>query len=217
MPHPDPMQAYYAARAPYYDDVYGKPERREDIAFLRAHLPAIFAGRRVLEVACGTGYWTQHIAPVAAAMTATDAIEAPLALAKDRPGVADVRFALADAYDLSEALGTFDAAFAGLWLSHVPVERRREFLSSLHRRLSPGAKVVLIDNSVVQLGDFPIAERDAHGNTWQLRRLKDGTMHRVLKNFPSREELEAMIAGFGARPAWRGLANFWLFEYEANG
>lgn len=217
MPAPDPMQAYYAARAPYYDDVYEKPERREDIAFLRGHLPAVFAGRRVLEVACGTGYWTQHIAPVAAAMTATDAIEAPLALAKGRPGVADVRFALADAYDLPEALGTFDAAFAGLWLSHILVQRRAAFLASLHRRLSPGAKVVFLDNSEVQLGDFPIAERDAGGNTWQLRRLKDGTEHRVLKNFPTRAELEAMIAGSGVRPAWRGLANFWLFEYETGG
>ncbi len=209
------MRSYYAARAPYYDDVYDKPERRDDIAFLRQHLPAIFAGRRVLEVACGTGYWTQHIAPAASAMTATDAVAQPLDLARGRPGVQAVRFALADAYDLPETLGTFDAAFAGLWLSHVPAERRREFLSSLHARLQPGAKVVLIDNSEVQMKDFPIAERDSHGNTYQMRRLKDGTMHRVLKNFPSRAELEAMIAGFGVRPMHQALQNFWLLEYEA--
>jgi len=215
MPGRDEMQSYYAARAPYYDDVYEKPERRDDIAFLRQHLPAVFAGRRVLEVACGTGYWTQHIAPAASAMTATDAVAQPLDLAKGRPGVERVRFELADAYALPEALGTYDAAFAGLWLSHVPVERRREFLQSLHARLARGAKVVLIDNSEVQLKDFPIAERDAHGNTWQMRRLKDGTMHRVLKNFPSRAELEAMIAGFGVRPMHQALQNFWLLEYEA--
>ena len=217
MPDPDPMQAYYAARAPYYDDVYEKPERREDIAFLRAHLPAVFAGRTVLEVACGTGYWTQHIAPAAAAMTATDAVDEPLQLANARPGVGRVRFERADAYELPASLGLFEGAFAGLWLSHVPVERRGEFLASLHRRLLPGAKVALIDNSTVQLRDFPIAERDARGNTWQERVLKDGTRHRVLKNFPAREELEAMIAGFGERPAFRELANFWLFEYEARG
>ena len=215
MPDRDEMQSYYAARAPYYDDVYDKPERREDIAFLKLHLPAVFAGHRVLEVACGTGYWTQHIAPVAAAMTATDAVAQPLDLAKGRPGVQAVRFALADAYDLPDALGTFDAAFAGLWLSHVPVERRGEFLSSLHRHLAPGSRVVLIDNSEVQLKDFPIAERDAHGNTWQHRRLRDGSVHRVLKNFPARAELEAMIAGFGVRPMHQALQNFWLLEYEA--
>ena len=215
MPAPDPMQAYYAARAPYYDDVYEKPERREDIAFLRRHVPAVFAGRTGLEGACGTGYWTQHIAPVAAAMTATDAVDEPLQLARARPGVGRVRCERADAYELPASLGLFEGAFAGLWLSHVPVERRGEFLASLHRRLLPGAKVALIDNSTVQLRDFPIAGRDARGNTWQERVLKDGTRHRVLKNFPAREELEAMIAGVGERPAFRELANFWLFEYEA--
>ena len=213
----DEMQSYYAARAPYYDDVYDKPERREDIAFLREYLPATFAGRTVLEVACGTGYWTQHIAPAASGMTATDAVAEPLELAKGRPGVQSVAFAIADAYDLPESLGRFEGAYAGLWLSHVPVERRREFLESLHRRLLPGARVVLVDNSQVQLKDFPIAERDALGNTYQHRRLKDGSVHRVLKNFPSRAELEAMVAGFGARPEYRDLQNFWLFAYAAGG
>ena len=60
------MKAYYAARAPYYDAVYDKPERRADIAFLKAFLSSRFAQRSVIEVACGTGYWTQCIAPVAA-------------------------------------------------------------------------------------------------------------------------------------------------------
>jgi demethylmenaquinone methyltransferase/2-methoxy-6-polyprenyl-1,4-benzoquinol methylase len=211
----EPMKAYYAARAPYYDDVYEKPERREDIAFLRARLPALFAGRNVLEVACGTGYWTRHIAPAAASMTATDAVPEPLELAKGRPGVHAVRFALADAYDLPESLGRFDAAFAGLWLSHVPVERRGEFLASLHRRLAPGAIVAFLDNSDVQLRDFPIVERDAAGNTFQLRRLKDGTLHRVLKNFPARDELEALVAPVGAAPEYLALQNFWLFTYRA--
>lgn len=208
------MQAYYAARAPYYDDVYGKPERREDIAFLREFLPATFAGRTVLEVACGTGYWTQFIAPAAAAMAATDATAEPLALARARPGVQAVRFELADAYDLPVSLGRFDAAYAGLWLSHVPIARRRAFLASLHRLLLPGSRVVFLDNSEVQCIELPIAERDPEGNTWQHRRLKDGTMHRVLKNFPARAELEAMIAGMGERPEYRNLQNFWLFSYE---
>ena len=214
----EPMKAYYAARAPYYDDVYDKPERREDIAFLREHLAAAFAGRAVLEVACGTGYWTQFIAPAAAAMTATDAVAEPLELARRRPGVAAVRFERADAYDLPGSLGRFDAAFAGLWFSHVPIGRRPGFLASLHRRLAPGARVVLLDNSAVQCRELPIAERDAEGNTYQHRRLKDGTVHRVLKNFPARDGTGgAARRRFGTRPEYRELQNFWLFAYVAPG
>jgi demethylmenaquinone methyltransferase/2-methoxy-6-polyprenyl-1,4-benzoquinol methylase len=213
----DPLKDYYAARAPYYDAVYEKPERREDIAFLRNYLPSVFAGRAVLEVACGTGYWTQFIAPAARAMSATDATAEPLAIAPTRPGVDAVHFSLADAYALPASLGRFDAAFAGLWLSHVPIGRRPEFLSAMHRLLLPGARIVLIDNSEVQCRELPIVERDAEGNTYQMRQLRDGSVHRVLKNFPSREELEDMIAGLGTRPSHRSLQNFWLFEYEAAG
>ena len=208
------MRRYYATRAPYYDDVYEKPERSEDIACLKAWLPKAFAGHRVLEVACGTGYWTQFIAPSAAAMTATDATAQPLEIARGREGSRGVRFELADAYALPESLGTYDAAFAGLWLSHVPIGRRGEFLASLHARLAPGARVVLIDNADVQCRELPIAERDDEGNTFQHRRLKDGSVHRVLKNFPTQVELEGMIAGLGTQPAYRQLQNFWLFEYK---
>ena len=208
------MKAYYAARAPYYDAVYEKPERRADIAFLRHFLPLCFAGRSVLEVACGTGYWTQFIAPSAAQMTATDGTPEPLEFAKLRPGTAGVRFALADAYALSADLGTFDAAFAGLWLSHVPIGSRLRFLDSLHQRLQPGAHVVLLDNSEVQCIELPIVERDGQGNTYQQRQLRNGSLHRVLKNFPGEAELVAMIAAIGTSPRYRLLENFWLFEYD---
>jgi len=209
------MREYYAARAPIYDEVYLRPERQADLDELRRRIPGWFAGRSVLEVACGTGYWTQFIAPVCSRMTATDAVAEPLAFARLRPGVGRVAFVQADALALPESLGSFDAAFAGLWISHVPVERRREFLAGLHARLVPGARVVLIDNTEAQCERLPIVEHDAAGNTYQRRMLPDGTTHRVLKNFFSEEELRSMIGGIGTRPQyWRG-AHFWAFWSEA--
>lgn len=208
------MQAYYAARAPYYDAVYLKPERQADIAFLSAHLPARLAGRRVLEVACGTGYWTQFIARTAAALVATDLLEEPLAFARLRPHAGAVRFVRADACALPADLGRFDAAFAGLWFSHVPVEARAGFLRSLHERLDDGARVIWIDNSEVQCRELPIAERDAAGNTYQWRELRGGVRHRVLKNFPSEAELAALVAPHSTGYHFRRLDNFWLLEYE---
>lgn len=208
------MQAYYAARAAYYDAVYLKPERQADIAFLAKHLPQRLAGRRVLEVACGTGYWTQHIAPRAAAMVATDGTAQPLDFARQRPGVGNVTFRQVDAYGLGDDLGTFDAAFAGLWLSHVPVQARTAFLQVLHARLAPGARVLFIDNNEVQCRDFPITETDEAGNTYQHRQLRDGSVHRVLKNFPSEQALQELLAPWARQLHWRDLQNFWLLEYE---
>jgi len=207
------MREYYAARAPIYDEVYLRPERQADLAELRRRIAGWFAGRSVLEVACGTGFWTQFIVPVAARVVATDAVLEPLALARLRPGVERVAFVQADAFALPESLGVFDAAFAGLWISHVPRERVRNFLTGLHARLAPGACVVLVDNTEAQCGRLPIAGRDAAGNAYQQRTLPDGTTHRVLKNFPTESELQSMIDGIGTRPQyWRG-AHFWAFCY----
>ena len=209
------LRAYYAARAPYYDAVYLKPERKADIAFLAAYLPGAFAGRSVLEVACGTGYWTQHIATRAAHLVATDATPEPLEFARLRPNTAGVVFRQEDAYKLPADLGTFEGAFAGLWFSHVPIGSRPAFLDSLHARLKPGATVVFLDNSEVQCRELPIAQTDAEGNTYQYRELRDGTTHRVLKNFPREAELLDLVRPFARAASFRPLENFWMLEYEA--
>ena len=62
---------YYRASAPLYDGVYQKPERQDDLREIERWVAAVFAGRRVLEVACGTGYWTRFIAATATSVTAT--------------------------------------------------------------------------------------------------------------------------------------------------
>ncbi len=60
----DQMRGYYAQRAAYYERVYAQPERQDELRAIEAALPAVFAGRRVLEIACGTGWWTPHGARV---------------------------------------------------------------------------------------------------------------------------------------------------------
>lgn len=208
------MHRYYAQRAPHYDAVYLKPEREADIAFLQPWLARHFRGRAVLEVACGTGFWTPHVASEARHLIATDGTAEPLALARQRPGCERVEFALADAYQLPTSLGRFDAAFAGLWFSHVPKARQAEFVASLHARLHPGSRVVWMDNHESQLRDFPITETDAEGNTYQHRPLADGSVHRVLKNFPDEEHLRQLLAGQARHLHFQRLDHFWLLSYE---
>ncbi|GAA0742265.1 methyltransferase domain-containing protein [Ideonella azotifigens] len=215
------MQRYYAARAPEYDLVYEKPERQADIALLQAELPRRFEGLRVLEVACGTGFWTQFIAPAAKHVLALDASPETMAIAQQRVAPDRVTFREGDAYALPEDWRGLDAAFAGFWFSHVPIARRREFLQGLHCCLAPGARVLLIDNQFVAGSNHAISEIDAAGDSYQARRLADGSTHRVLKNFPSREELVALIDGMG-RPlpnptALAGLSYYWCFEYQLPG
>jgi SAM-dependent methyltransferase len=201
--HPDAtLVDYYGRRAAEYEAIYAKPERQADLGRVRAWLREELAGNRILEIACGTGYWTAWLAPVAAAIVATDASSDVLAIARAKtypPG--RVRFEQADAYALASVPGRFTAAFAGFWYSHVPRERRAAFLANVHARLGSAGRVVLLDNRYVEGSSTPIAHRDAAGNTFQRRRLADGGVYEVLKNFPARAELEAVL-----QPSARGLS-----------
>src|SRR5687768_13427756 len=132
------MEAYYARRAAEYEKIYAKPERQADLARMRKDIPALFAGERVLEIACGTGYWTPLIAAQAQSVLALDYNEETLAIARSKiyKG-ANARFAQGDAYALPGWNEKFSAAYAGFWWSHIPLGKIDSFLRHLHSRLEP--------------------------------------------------------------------------------
>jgi len=209
------LRNYYARRAPVYDAVYRKPERQAELAQLRERLAPRFAGERVLELACGTGYWTAVIAPAAGTVLALDAAEETLAIARARVALPQLRFVRGDAYDPPPAEPPWSAAFAGFWWSHVPRARLEAFLRALHAVLAPGATVCLLDNRYVPGSSTPISETDADGNTYQQRPLPDGRSVRVLKNFPTPERLQALLRAAGAEDVrYTALAHYWLVDYR---
>ena len=210
------MQAYYEARAREYERIYAKPERQADLRRLEELIPAHLAGRSVLEIACGTGYWTRHIARTAKSLLATDLTEETLqvARAKNLPE-AKVRFAIADAFKLPADEGPFDGAYAGFWWSHLRHAECGSFLDSLKRCLAPGAVVVLMDNLFVRGSSTPLSRTDEEGNTWQQRKLPDGGSYEVLKNFPTEDQLREQVKGFGVNCRHTALEYYWLFAFES--
>ncbi len=208
------MKAYYQERAPIYDRVYEYPERQEDLRFLEDYVRKQFTGLEVLEIAAGTGYWTQFICQTARSVLATDVISDVLDLLMHRKLTGAVETLVIDAFALAGLARQFDGAFAGLWLSHVPKQNLRAFISGLHSRLRPGARVTFIDNTAVQCRRLPITAEDEFGNTYQDRLLDSGTSYRVLKNFPSRDELLTLVEVISSGAAYIELENFWLFTYK---
>src|SRR5258708_24995878 len=78
------MQKYYQARAPEYDLFYEVPERLEELAILNAWLVERTKEHIILEIAAGTGYWTEVAARVAKSITATDCHTQTLEIAATR-------------------------------------------------------------------------------------------------------------------------------------
>lgn len=205
---------YYRRRAPEYESIYEKPERQLDLAALKEHLARMLSGHAVLELACGTGYWTAVLASVAESILATDADPVVLALAKAKGLPGDrIRFELADAYSPDTIPGTFTACFAGFWWSHVPRQQLRSFLDALHRRLGAGALVVFCDNRYVAGSSTAIAHRDDQGDTFQIRTLGDGSRQQVLKNFPTRKELDLLLNGCDGMQLVE-LTYYWCVAYR---
>ena len=240
---PASMAAYYAQRAAYYERVYFKPERQPDLRLMEAWLAEQFVGHQVLEIACGTGWWTRHGAARAAHWRATDLNPETVAVAQAKPGMpGTVRFQTVDAYSLAEldelpaprpaqalagprgaapALGRpgvrrdhFNAAFAGCWWSHVPLARLPGWLDTLHQRLVAGATVVMLDNRFVPASSTPISRRDAEGNSYQQRPLDDGSTHEVLKNFPTPEQAIAALGPRARDVQWLTHTHYWVLKYS---
>lgn len=209
------LTRYYALRAQEYDRIYDKPERQQDLRTLEQKVTQFGVGNHVLEIACGTGYWTQFLCRQASSVTAVDYNQEVLDIASSRDYADNsVYFIRDDAYSLNQLNDQFDAAFVGFWWSHVPLQRIEEFLQALHAKLKPGARICIVDNRYVEGSSTPVSHRDGAGNSYQIRPLDDGSRHQVLKNFPSAADLAQQFSGVASSLQVTELAYFWLAEYR---
>ncbi|MCA0237773.1 MAG: methyltransferase domain-containing protein [Bacteroidetes bacterium] len=206
------LQSYYRARAKEYDKVYLIPEEQQDLADATTLFQRLFSGKNVLEVACGTGYWTEQISRVAASILATDINENVIEIARSRDLPETVSFEVVDMFQL-ETENRFDALFGGFIWSHILLQDLNGFLQKMSGFLQPGSVFAFIDSKPVVGGYHDkrsITQTDAHGNTYQTRTLEDGTQHVVLKNFPTREFLVTTLSGIASNIQYVDLKHYWI-------
>ncbi len=210
------MAEYYAQRAVEYERIYHRSERSDDLKTLAAKLSTTFENCNVLEIACGTGYWTQIIAQSAKSILATDCNRQVIEIAQQKNyKQCNVSFEESDAYLLSNVTESFAGGFCGFWWSHILKSRLSDFLTIFHSKLQDNALVVIVDNNYVAGSSTPIERKDEQGNTYQIRTLRDGSEHEVLKNFPSKIELQEQLSGFAHNVKVTNLTYYWLVEYTA--
>jgi ubiquinone/menaquinone biosynthesis C-methylase UbiE len=211
----DKLVEYYARRAPEYERFYDKPELQADFSLLRKRLAGMAAGRKVLEVACGTGWWTEVLAPAAGQIDALDINDEVLRIARAKPlPPGRVEFQRADAFALPDFGRRHDLLFAGYWWSHVPRARLDGFLAGCVRAVAPGALLAFLDGRYVEGSSLALSGQDEAGDTYQSRTLLDGSVHQVRKNYPTESELiqRASRCGWGANVEllpYHWLLTFW--------
>jgi ubiquinone/menaquinone biosynthesis C-methylase UbiE len=204
------LAEYYARRAREYERIYAKPERQEDLQSLKDAVLKQLAGHDVLEVACGTGYWTQIAAESAKSITALDINEGVLAIARTKEYNCPVTLRQLDAFNLPAFERTFSAGLAAFWWSHLKKEQLRSFLAQFLRALAPGALVLFIDNRYVPGSSTPISRIDQNQNTYQQRQIETGQSFEVLKNCPTEAEVCTTMADLAVEVSWIELPHYWL-------
>jgi ubiquinone/menaquinone biosynthesis C-methylase UbiE len=178
------VKAYYDTRAPEYDDVWlgtglfagterpGWDEEVEElVSLLRSLAPA-----RTLDVACGTGFLTQHLP---GEVTGLDQSASMTRIAGER--LPDVRFVNGDALALPFPDRSFERLFTSFFYGHLDLEERQRFVEEARR---VGDELVFVD----------AARRDAREpESMQERVLKDGSRWQVLKRYFEPEVLAAEL------------------------
>jgi ubiquinone/menaquinone biosynthesis C-methylase UbiE len=126
-----------------------------------------------------------------------------------------VSFCKGDAYSLSFQNGFFNGGLANFWFSHIPKERVQLFLEDFHRLLQEKSKVFMADN--VAGMDEGLITKEGDSNTYQLRKLRDGSEHLVLKNYFSVDDLISIFGKYAKKLSRENVfygKYFWYLFYE---
>jgi 2-polyprenyl-3-methyl-5-hydroxy-6-metoxy-1,4-benzoquinol methylase len=183
--------AYYRAVAAEYGD-HALPFGGGDELF--AALDRFRPTGSVLELACGTGIWTERLLRHATEVTAVDASPEMLARARTRVPSDRVHFVRADIFSWKPD-SRYDVVFFGFWLSHVPLERFTSFWALVADCLKPDGRVLFVDDAY----RTPDELVEGEASSVIRRRLNDGTAHTAIKVPHRPAELERRLAEAGWR------------------
>lgn len=210
------IKQYYAKRTKEYEEIYNREDssRKKELKDIENALKKVFQGRKVLEIACGTGYWTQFTSETANSLVATDIVDEVLDIAKTTKKYScPIEFLKQDAFNLKFPNSSFDGGLANFWFSHLKITQRIQFLEGFHKVLKEGSQVFMADNVYNKGIGGKFVNKDGEKNTYKLRTLKDGTETLVLKNYPTKEELETIFSNYASGLNIYFGNHYWYLSY----
>ena len=190
-------EKYYNKRAREYEQIYFRDDtaRRKEIADEAERLKKLTGGCRVLELACGTGYWTQSMSEAAGSIDAVDLSPEMLGEAQKKTYGCPVTFTQSDLHTYQAEAGVYDVVALGFWFSHQPRQEYQPFFDLITRPLKPGGKIWMIDNNPPAEGPLTHHARvDTHGNNFKYRFLDNGEQFTILKNYFERVGLQNLFS-----------------------
>src|SRR5579859_689537 len=217
------MKTYYQERAREYDEWFYRQGRYnrgpEQTARWFAEVDQVVAALDsfpltgdVLELAPGTGIWTERLVRTASSVTAVDASPEMIEINRAKVASDRVTYLLADLFSWRPERA-YDAVFFGFWLSHVPLERVDDFLHSVAAMLRPGGNVFFVDSQRQPSGTAVNDQLPAPDSQVTTRTLNDGRSFDIVKNFYDPADLAARCSRAGLDLTVRNTASYFLYGY----
>jgi demethylmenaquinone methyltransferase/2-methoxy-6-polyprenyl-1,4-benzoquinol methylase len=217
--------AYYQARAGEYDEWFLRQGRYDrgpqanaqwfrEVEQVQQALDAFRPRGHVLELACGTGLWTQRLLRHAQHISAVDASPEVLALNEQKVRSSRVRYVQADLFEWRPA-EQYDVVFFSFWLSHVPPERFDAFWNLVAAALRPEGRAFFVDSlyePTSTAADHQLRDRQA---TCATRRLNDGRTFEIVKVFYEPTDLQGRLARSGWQAQVAGTEHYFLYGHAA--
>lgn len=199
--------AYYRARASEYDEWFYRLNRYDhgseinqlwfdDVARLVAEFQRLEPVDEALELAAGTGIWTERLATLAQHVTVVDTSPEMIAINRAKLPEANVTYVQQDIFEW-EPDRKYDLVFFSFWLSHVPPGKLDPFLAKVRRAVCDGGRLFLIDSRFEQTGaakNNPLFENE---EIYRTRILNDGSEYTIVKIYYKTESLQESLATAG--------------------
>ena len=211
---------YYSARAPEYDQWFYRQGRydqgddfkrqwKSEAQTVRDQLLNAPRQTHILEMAPGTGIWTEQLIKLGDQVTALDASPDMIAINQAKLGSDKVTYIQTDLFDWRPQQ-TYDMIFFGFWLSHVPADRLSPFLRTVYQALKPGGRIFFIDSQ--KLEQSVASQQDAkRRDDLQKRKVSDGREYEIVKIYYDPAQLTSTLSDHGFDIAVRATPTFFIF------
>ncbi|MFN6461739.1 MAG: class I SAM-dependent methyltransferase [Nostoc sp. DedVER02] len=212
---------YYRARANEYDEWFYRKGRYDrsaeinqrwfnEVAAIKNTLHQIGVVDDILELASGTGIWTQELLRIGKKVTAIDASEEMIAINRSKLNSPSVEYHLTDLFSWQPDT-EYDLVFFAFWLSHVPPKLLDSFLKKVYQSVRIGGQLFIIDSSFEPTSTAKNHILEDDGNIYKTRKLNDGQEFKIVKIFYQPNELQDKLKKAGFQVEVKVTDNYFIY------
>ncbi|MEE3717666.1 class I SAM-dependent methyltransferase [Tumidithrix elongata RA019] len=212
---------YYRSRSSEYDEWFyriGRYDRGQElndrwfaeVAIVQKALREIGQVNQVLELASGTGIWTEQLLQIGAKIEAIDASAETIAINQNKLNSDKVAYRHQDIFAW-EPEREYDLVFFSFWLSHVPPDLLQSFLKKVYLATRKGGQIFAIDSRNDPTSRAKDHSPNRQDGIYQARKLNDGREFKIAKIYYQPDELQNLFVNAGFTGDVRVTENYFIY------